>query len=77
MMDTAEVNWSVMAINENEKLLIRISEAAEMLSVARSKAYAMVQAGELPAVRMGKSVRVSVRALNEYVERKMAEALSA
>jgi excisionase family DNA binding protein len=60
----------------NDKLLLRISEAAEMLSVARSKAYAMVQAGELPVVRIGKSVRIPVRALNEYVERKTAAALS-
>ena len=61
---------------KNEKLLLSIAEAAEMLSVARSKAYAMVLSGELPAVRLGKSVRVPVRALNEYVERKIAEALS-
>ncbi len=59
----------------NDKLLLRISEAADMLGVARSKAYAMVQAGELPAVRIGKSVRIPVRALNDYVERKTAEAL--
>jgi excisionase family DNA binding protein len=65
-----------MTNGQTEKLLVRIGEAAEMLSVARSKAYQMVQSGELPAVRMGKSVRVSVRALNEYVERKTAEALS-
>jgi excisionase family DNA binding protein len=61
---------------KSDRLLLRVSEAAEMLSVARSKAYAMVQTGELPSVRLGKSVRIPVRSLNEYVERKTEEALS-
>jgi len=50
------------------KLLLRVSEAAELLSVARSKAYAMVKAGELPSVRLGGSVRVPLARLREWVE---------
>lgn len=65
-----------MVNSENDKLLIRFPRP-QKLSVAWSNAYAMVQAGELPVVRMSKSVRISVRAMNEHVERKMAEALSA
>ncbi len=52
-----------------QKLLLRVGEVAEMLSVARSKAYAMVQSGELPSVRLGRSVRVVSAALFEYVDR--------
>ena len=54
---------------KNPKLLIRVAEAAEMLSVARSKAYLMVQTGELPSVRIGKSVRVPVAALTAWMDR--------
>lgn len=64
-------------MDENKKLLVRVSEAAELLSVARSKAYVMVQTGELPSVRLGKSVRVPVSALREYVERLTAQAADA
>lgn len=52
-----------MQNTEHPKLLLRVSEAADLLSVARSKAYAMVQAGEIPSVRLGKSVRVPRAAL--------------
>jgi excisionase family DNA binding protein len=65
---------SQMPIEEpkTEKLLVTVPAAAEVLSVARSKVYAMVQAGELPAVRLGKSLRIPVRALTEYVQRRTA-----
>ena len=61
-------------IESSEKLLLRVSETAELLSVARSKAYAMVQAGELPSVRMGKSVRVPAQALRDWVARQVGGA---
>jgi len=38
--------------------LAGITEAAEFLSVSRGKLYAMVNAGECPSKRFGKSVRV-------------------
>ena len=58
------------------KLLLRVSEAAELLSVARSKAYVMVQSGELPSVRLGKSLRVPAAALTAFVERLTQEAVT-
>jgi excisionase family DNA binding protein len=58
---------------KNPRLLIRVSEAAEMLSVARSKAYLMVNAGELPSVRLGKSVRIPIEALKDWVAKQTAE----
>ena len=58
---------------DNSKLLFRVVEVAELLSIARSKAYAMVQAGELPSVRIGKSLRVPAKALDEYVARLVEE----
>ena len=50
-------------------LLLRVSEAARLLSVSRAKAYEMIAAGELPSVRIGgKCIRVPARALEEWVE---------
>jgi excisionase family DNA binding protein len=57
---------------KNPRLLIRVSEAAERLSIARSKAYLMAQTGELPVVRLGKSIRVPVQALDEWLARQIA-----
>ncbi len=56
------------------KLLLRVSEVAEQLSVARSKAYVMVQTGELPSVKLGKSIRVPAAAVSDYVQRLIAQA---
>lgn len=36
----------------NDKLLYRISEVAEYLSLSRSKTYELVRAGHLPSVRV-------------------------
>ena len=60
-------------MDTSKKLLLRVVEVAELLSIARSKAYAMVQAGELPSVRLGKSIRVPAKALNDYVARLVEE----
>ncbi len=49
-------------------LLLRIPEVARMLSLSRSRVYEMTQTGEMPHVRMGKSVRVPHSALLRYIE---------
>ena len=57
-----------------ERLLLKVEEAAERLSMGRSKAYELVQSGELPVIHVGRSVRIPVAALERWVERKAAEA---
>jgi len=53
-----------------ERLLIRVDEAARMLSMGRAKTYAMAASGELPGVvRIGKSVRISAAVLRAWIER--------
>jgi excisionase family DNA binding protein len=54
---------------ENSRLLLRVGEAAERLSLSRSKTYQLVQAGELPSIRLGRSLRVPVEALAEVIEK--------
>ena len=55
-------------MNAVDKLLLRPQEAAELLGVGRSKVYALLAAGEIPSVRVGKSVRVPAAALRRWVE---------
>jgi excisionase family DNA binding protein len=50
-----------------EKALLRIEEAADRLSLGRSKTYELVKAGVIPSVRVGRAVRVPVGALSEWI----------
>jgi len=51
-----------------ERLLLRPAEAAELLSISRTRAYEMIARGELPSVRLGASVRVPLADLRRHVE---------
>ncbi len=51
-----------------EKLLLRPMEAANLISVSRSKIYEMLASGELPSIRMGRCVRVPVKALRSWID---------
>lgn len=54
---------------DNEKLLLRVSEAQRILSLSRSTVYAMIASGEIPSVRIGRAVRVPVDGLRDWVKR--------
>lgn len=49
--------------------LITLPAAARLLGVSRSKLYELVAAGELPTVRIGRSRRIAVADLEEFVRR--------
>ena len=50
-----------------EPLLLRAAEVAKLLGLGRSKVFAMLAAGELPVVRIGRSVRVPRAALEHWI----------
>ncbi len=56
-----------------ERLLLRVTEAADALGVGRSKLYEMVARGEIPAVKVGGCVRVPVAALQTWIESQLRE----
>jgi excisionase family DNA binding protein len=51
---------------ENRELL-RAAEAAKLLGIGRSKIYEMLARGELPALRIGRLVRVPRHALEQWI----------
>ena len=53
---------------QNEAELLRVSEAAIILAVSRTKVYEMAERGEIPIVRIGTPVRVPRRRLVEWIE---------
>lgn len=51
-----------------DPVLITVEEAARLLRISRGKAYSMAAAGELPVVKMGRSVRVRRDRLDAWLD---------
>jgi excisionase family DNA binding protein len=52
----------------NERLLLRIDEVAALIGVSRTTAYALVNRGEIPSVRIGGLLRIPNDALRKLIE---------
>jgi excisionase family DNA binding protein len=48
-------------------LLLRVQEAAQALAISRTALYVLLSSGAIPAVHIGRSVRVPTAALEAYV----------
>lgn len=60
-----------------DALLMRVSEAAAVLRLSSAKVYALIASGELPSVRVGRSVRVPEAALRDWVRQRTREGADA
>ena len=54
---------------ENEQEFISLIELQEILGIGRTKAYDLVTSGELPAIRVGRAIRVRLADLTHWAER--------
>lgn len=54
-----------------ELLAVRIPEAGELVQISRAQAYALVASGEWPSIRVGRSRRVPLDGLRQWIEREM------
>jgi excisionase family DNA binding protein len=55
--------------------LLTVPEAATVLAVSPSFVYALIQRFELPAVKMGRAVRIRNKDLESYISLSSTEAL--
>ena len=55
---------------DERSILLRVEEAARLLSMSRSKVYQLIAAGALPTVRIDASVRIPRAALEAWLEAK-------
>jgi excisionase family DNA binding protein len=53
---------------DNGPELISLNELQEILGIGRTKAYDLVASGELPAVRIGRIIRVDMRDFTDWLE---------
>ena len=61
------------ALHERARFLT-VAEVASMMRVSSMTVYRLIKAGELPAVRVGKSYRVAEEDLDKYLARSYTEA---
>ena len=55
------------SLGTSEGEILRVEEAARLLRIGRNQCYDAIARGELPAVRIGKSIRLSRTALERWM----------
>lgn len=56
-----------------EKLFLRPAEAGELLGFSRAAVYSLIHRHELPACKIGKSIRINRAALEQWAANKALE----
>jgi len=56
-------------VEPDANLLVTVADAALMLSLSRSRTYELIAAGAIPSVSIGRSRRIPVDGLRDYVAR--------
>jgi putative molybdopterin biosynthesis protein len=51
-----------------KRILLTAEQVAERLQISQSFAYTLMSRGEIPTVRLGRSVRVRPQDLEKYIE---------
>jgi excisionase family DNA binding protein len=56
----------------NLEVLLRGEDVARILNISRGLAYQLIQRGEIPAVRIGRAVRVRPADLDAFITRNLS-----
>ena len=56
---------------DHRKLLMTVEEAAQCLSIGRSQCYQLVMRGEIASIKLGRSRRILVTALEQFVQERL------
>lgn len=52
-----------------DPICLRVNDAARMIGVGRTKLYAMIAAGEVETVKLGKTTRITTASLHDLIKR--------
>ena len=81
LIDWIEANNSSSSTGErysnsspNEIQLLNVDEVSVLLKTSKSHIYQLIQRGEIPSIRIGKSVRVREKDLNEFLLKNISTA---
>lgn len=64
---------SMQQREDDNRLLISVEEAAQILGIGRTHAYALVKWKMIKSVKIGRTRRVVLSSLNEYVKQLLGE----
>lgn len=53
----------------NDPKAYTVNEVAQALQVSRNRIYDMVATGELPALRLGKTIRIPAEQLDQWIQK--------
>ena len=62
-----------MARDLSDVKFLTVAEVAEMMRVSKMTVYRLVHAGELPAIRIGRSIRVPESAVQAAIDTHIAD----
>ena len=54
-------------MNSHEIHLLTVSEASNLLGLRKSRVYTLIREGILPAIHLGRQIRIDKSALNEWI----------
>jgi excisionase family DNA binding protein len=57
----------------SELRFLTVAEVAAMMRVSKMTVYRLVHSGELPAVRVGKSFRVTEQSVHDYLSKSFTD----
>lgn len=52
-----------------DPICVRVNDAARMVGLGRTKLYELIAAGEIEAVKLGKSTRITTASLHDLIKR--------
>ena len=55
-----------------DKILLKPMEVAESIGIGRTRMYDLLAAGEIPSVRLGRSIRIPAAALMQWVDERQS-----
>jgi excisionase family DNA binding protein len=71
----ADASHSDDLLSLSEVRLMTVAEVARAMRVSKMTVYRLVHAGELPAVRVGRSYRVNEDAVRDYLRDSFVQAI--
>jgi excisionase family DNA binding protein len=57
-------------VSDNDALLLTVREAAALLRISQDLGYELIRRNELPAIRLGRVIRVPRFALEQWIARR-------
>jgi excisionase family DNA binding protein len=63
----------LQSVDSDGPLVASPNQAMKRLQISRSTLYALLNAGDLESYTQGRSRRITVRSINSYVERRLAD----